>query len=407
MAERVTEHDIVVFGATGFVGGIVCRHLLERHGSDGSLRWAMAGRDGAKLERVAAEIGADVPRIVVDASDGDRLAALAASTRLVLSTVGPFARYGSPLIAAVVAAGIDYVDLSGEPQWMRRMIDTHERAAVASGSRVVHACGFDSIPSDLGTWFTQQRATEKFGEPCTRVELQVGSLRGGASGGTLSSMVELVAEASADPEVQALLDDPYGLNPLDQGGGPDGADLTRAVKDPAGGGWLAPFVMAAVNRKIVHRTNALLGRPWGPDFRYQESMRMGRGLVGRLKAVAVSRGLAVSTTLGRVALLRRLGQRWILPKPGEGPSVATQLRGHWEVHIVGTTDDGRTIRTRVTGDRDPGYGSSARMVGEAAATLLDCPPGEPAGGFWTPAAAMGDRLIERLEAHAGLRFDVV
>lgn len=401
------RHDLVVFGATGFVGQILCRHLVDRHGIDGPLRWAIAGRDPAKLAQVAVDTGADVERIVVDATDADGLGELAESTRLVASTVGPFARYGSPLIAAVVATGTDYVDLTGEPQWMRRMIDIHQRSAEASGARVVHTCGFDSIPSDLGTWFLQQQSIDRFGLPCSEVHLQVRSLRGGASGGTLASMVELAAEAAADPQVQALLEDPCGLNPPDRRGEWDDPDLTRAVRDPDTGAWLAPFVMAAVNRKVVHRTNALLGRPWGPEFRYQESMAMGRGLVGRLKAAAVGNGLAMSTTFGRVSLFRRIGQRWILPKPGQGPSRAAQERGHWEMRLRGTTPDGRTIQIRVTGDRDPGYGSSARMVGEAAGALLDCPPGEPAGGFWTPASALGDRLIERLEAHAGLRFDVV
>jgi len=398
--------DIVVFGATSFVGQILCRYLVARHGTDGPLRWAIAGRNRAKLDEVARDTGADVERIVVDAADDAGVAAMVGRTRLVISTVGPYVRYGSPLVAAVAAAGVDYVDLTGEPQWMRRMIDEHQATAERTGARLVHTCGFDSIPSDLGAFFTQQRAVERFGVPCSQIELQVRSMKGSASGGTIASMLELVEEAAADRSVRALLADPYALNPADMRSGPDGPDLARPAKDSAGC-WQAPFVMAGVNRKVVHRTNALLGRPWGPDFRYQETMATRPGPLGAAMAGGVAGGLAVSLVVGGIGPLRRAAQRWVLPKPGEGPSPAAQERGHWEVQLVGTTSDGRTLRTRVTGDRDPGYGSTAKMLGESAVTLLDRPAGEPGGGFWTPASALGDALIERLEAHAGLRFDVL
>ena len=396
----------MVFGATSFVGQLLCRYLVERHGTDGSLRWAIAGRSRTKLDDVARSTGADVERIVVDAADAAGLGELATSTRVVVSTVGRTRCHGSPLIAAVVEAGTDYVDLTGEPQWMRRMIDQHQAAAERTGARIVHTCGFDSIPSDLGTLYTQERAIEQFGTHCTRVDFQVRSMRGGASGGTIASMLELVTEAAADPSVRALLADPYGLNPTDLRSGPDGKDLARPTRDDTGR-WLAPFVMAAVNRKVVHRSHALMGRPWGPDFRYQESMATRPGLLGAGMATGIAGGLVASALLMSVGPTRRAAARWLLPKPGEGPSPEDQERGHWDVRLTGTTADGRTIHTRVTGDRDPGYGSTAKMLGEAAACLLDRPRTEVAGGFWTPATALGDALIERLEAHAGVTFDVV
>jgi short subunit dehydrogenase-like uncharacterized protein len=290
---------------------------------------------------------------------------------------------------------------------MRRMIDAHQATAQRSGARIVHSCGFDSIPSDLGVLFLQDRAMERFGVPCTTVDLVVAAMRGTASGGTVASMVELVGEAASDRSVRDLLQDPYGLNPADLRTGGDGADLARPTRGPSGR-WLAPFVMAPVNRKVVHRSHALLGRPWGgPDFRYQETMATRPGVVGAAMAGAVSAGLAATVVLGAIGPVRRAAERWVLPKPGTGPSSEAQERGFWDVELHGTTADGRTIATRVRGDRDPGYGSTAKMLGESAMTLLDRPGGDPPGGFWTPATALGEPLIERLEAHAGISFDVI
>lgn len=399
--------DLVVFGATSFVGQILCRYLVERHGTDGPLRWAIAGRSAAKLDEIAVETGADVERIVADAADPAAMAELAADARVVVSTVGPFALYGSPLVAAVAAAGTDYCDLTGEPQWMRRMIDAHQATAEASGARIVHTCGFDSIPSDLGVWFTQQRAQERLGAPCTRIDMAVAAMRGGASGGTIASMLNLVDEAAHDKALRALLADPYALAPADLRTGPPQPEVTRPTRDAATGQWLAPFVMAAINTRVVHRTHALLGRPWGPDFRYREAMAMGTGPVGAAKAAAVAGGMAAGLGLGAIGPVRNAAARYVLPKPGEGPSPTAQAKGFWDVRFRGTTEQGRTIETKVTGDRDPGYGSTAKMLGEAAAALLDLSPDDRTGGFWTPATALGDALIERLEAHAGIRFDVI
>lgn len=399
--------DLIVFGATSFVGQLLCRRLVERVGTAGDLRWAIAGRDGAKLERVAAETGADVEQIVVDARDADALASMAAATALVVSTVGPYALHGSPLVAAVAAAGTDYADLTGETQWMRRMIDAHADTAEASGARIVHACGFDSVPSDLGVWFLQQRAEERFDAPCTAVAMRVASMRGGASGGTIASMMNLVEEAAADPALRTLLADPYALAPPDLRTGPPQPDVTRPGRDDASGQWVAPFVMAAVNTRVVHRSHALLGRPWGPDFTYDEAMLTGTGPLGAVKAGGLSAGMAAGLGLAALGPTRRALSRWVLPKPGEGPSPEAQENGSFDLRFFGTTVDGRTLTTKVTGDRDPGYGGTARMLAEAALAMGELDRDEVGGGFWTPATAFGDRLIERLEADAGIRFDVV
>ncbi len=398
--------DVVVFGATSFVGQILCRHLVERHGTEGGLRWAIAGRSRSKLDAVAHDTGADVERIVADAADQDALADLAASTRVVVSTVGPYARYGSPLVAAVASAGTDYCDLTGEPQWMRAMIDEHSAAAEASGARIVHACGFDSIPSDLGVWFTQQRAAERFGAPCEQVSMRVATMKGGASGGTIASMLNLVEEAVADPTLRKLLADPYVLNPPDLRSGPHQSELVRPMRDDASGEWVAPFVMAAVNTRVVQRSHALLGRPWGAGFRYDEAMLMGSGPVGAAKAAGLVAGMGTFMGLTALGPTRKALAR-VLPKPGDGPSPKAQAAGHFDLRFFGTTAGGEQIRIRVTGDRDPGYGCTARMLGEAAAALVTLDHDEVPGGFWTPTTALGDRLVERLEAHAGMRFDVL
>jgi short subunit dehydrogenase-like uncharacterized protein len=400
------EFDVVVHGATSFVGQIVCRYLVRRHGAIGPLRWAISGRSADKLATVARSTGADVPRIVADASDRAALDDLAQSTRVVMSTVGPYALYGSELVAAVVEAGTDYCDLTGEVQWMRRMIDAHHERAIETGARVVHACGFDSIPSDLGVWFTQQRAFEQFGEYCTEVRMSVVGARGGVSGGTVASGLNLIEEVAADPELRAITTDPYALAPADLRSGPRQPGVGRPTRDERFDSWVAPFVMAPTNSAVVQRTHALLGRPWGPDFTYGETMMTGDGPLGAVKAWGMTAGLAAFAGAASFGPTRSLLGR-VVPKPGSGPSEAAQQSGWFELRFVGRTSTGGTVTTRVTGDQDPGYGSTAKMLGESAVALRDLDRADVGGGCWTPASAFGDMLVERLEAHAGVRFDVV
>lgn len=399
-------NDLVLYGATSFVGQILCRHLVERHGTEGPLRWAIAGRNRTKLDQVAADTGADVERIVADAADRDALDAMVASTRVVVSTVGPYALYGSDLVASVVEAGHGYCDLTGEVQWMRRMIDAHQARAEETGARVVHACGFDSIPSDLGTWFTQQRAMERFGEPCSEVAMSVAGSKGGVSGGTAASGMNLFAEMADDPDLRRTLANPYVLAPVDMRSGAEQPVLGRPTRDDRFGSWVAPFVMAPTNSAVVLRSHALLGQPWGRDFRYGETMMTGAGPLGASKAFAVAGGMLAFAGAGSFGPTRKLLERAI-PEPGDGPDPKAQIAGYFDVRFVGTTPSGGEIRTQVTGDRDPGYGCTARMLGEAAVALAELDSAEVGGGFWTPASAFGDSLIERLEAHAGVRFDVL
>ncbi len=398
--------DLVVFGATSFVGQILTKRLVDRIGVDGDVSWAIAGRNADKLEQVAADTGADVERIVADAGDSEAMAALAGSTRVVTSTVGPYALYGSELVAAVAKAGTDYCDLTGEPHWMRAMIDAHQDDAVASGARIVHACGFDSIPSDLGVWFTQQQAIERFGEPCTSIALRVKATKGGASGGTIASGFNMIEEARKDPGLRKILGNPYALAPKGMRDGPKQPNVVRPQRDDVSGQWAAPFIMAATNTRVVQRTHALLGRPWSDGFEYDEAMLVGDGPFGFAKATAIAGGTVAFAGMAAFGPTRKL-LGTVLPDPGEGPSPAAQEAGFFDLRLYGETADGQTIVTKVTGDRDPGYGSTAKMLAESALALLDLPRSDVGGGFWTPATALGDLLIERLIEHAGVTFDVL
>ncbi len=396
--------DIVVFGATSFAGQILCRHMVDRHGTDREVRWGIAGRNPEKLERVAEETGADVEQIIAEAASEDDMARLAESARLVVSTVGPYAKYGSELVSAVAGAGTDYCDLTGEPHWMQRMIDAHSVEAVASGARIVHACGVDSIPSDLGVLFTQRKAIEAFGTHCSRIKMRVKAFKGGFSGGTIGTMMNTMDELSSDPGLRKVLGNPYAIAPEGQRTGARQPNVTTPVKDEATGHWLAPFVMAAVNTRVVHRTNALLGHAWGGDFVYDEASMMGTGPGGFARASAMSASLAGFIGAAAIGPARSLLHR-VLPDPGTGPTPEEQENGYFDFRFFGTTEDGRSIATRITGDRDPGYGSSAKMLGEAAFALLD--PDGVGGGFWTPATALGESFIAPLTEHAGMSFEVL
>ncbi len=403
MANKRT-YDLVVFGATSFVGQIMCRYLVGRHGTKGDLRWAIAGRSQTKLDEVAADTGADVDRIVADAGDADAMAKLAESATVVVSTVGPYALYGSELVAAAAAAGTHYCDLTGEPQWMQRMIDQHGATAAASGARIVHSCGFDSIPSDLGVWFTQQQAIELFGEPCISIAMRVKAMKGGASGGTIASMMNVMEEVASDASLRQVLANPYALAPTDMRSGPKQPNVTIPAVDKISGEWVAPFVMASINTRVVHRSHALLGRPWGEGFLYDEAMMMGSGPLGAVKAAGLTGGLGGFMGLAALGPVRKLLNNYVLPKPGTGPSPEAQEAGFFDLRFFGTTAGGELIECKVTGDGDPGYGSTAKMLGETALALVET-SGD--GGFHTPTSAFGDELIGRLEAHADLSFSVV
>lgn len=406
MAQTSTKHDIVIFGATSFVGQILCRYMVERHGVDGELDWAIAGRNADKLSSVAADTGADVTQIVCDADDAAAIADMVASTKLVISTVGPYALYGSKLVAAVAEAGVDYVDLTGEPQWMQKMIDRYSDRAAETGARIVHACGFDSVPSDMGLWYLQQQAVDQLGEACNTVRMGVNAMKGGASGGTVASMMNMMDEMSEDPGLRKVLANPYALAPKDDREGIRQPNVTLPDYDLGLDSWTAPFVMAATNTRVVFRTHALLGHPWGDDFTYGESMLTGPGFGGRAKAFGMSGAMGGFMGAATVGPMRKLLGK-ALPEPGEGPTPEKQEAGFYDLRFHGTTPSGSEIIVKVTGDRDPGYGSTSKILAEAATTLLDRSRDEVPGGCLTPATALGAPYVDALVEYAGLTFEVL
>jgi short subunit dehydrogenase-like uncharacterized protein len=408
MNDARREFDIVVIGATGFTGALVAEYLCNRYGCDGNLRWAAAGRSEERLTALRASLGpraAALPLIVADTLDARCVRELAPRARVVLTTVGPYARYGSELVAACAESGTHYCDLAGEVQWIRRMIDAHDATARDSGARIVHCCGFDSIPMDIGAWFLQREAEARYGAHCESITLLVRAIKGGASGGTMASMMNLMQEARADREVARVLARPYSLNPAGEQRGPDRGDQRGIRFDDTAQCWTAPFIMASVNTRVVRRSHALLGYPWGQDFRYHEAIRTGRGIGGWLRAATITASLGGLVGLASFGWSRNLLERFVLPKPGTGPNRVARENGFFKLEQIGTLADGRRIMSRITGDRDPGYGSTSKMLSESAVCLAQDDLGGD-GGVLTPAAAMAAPLIERLTENAGLAFEI-
>jgi short subunit dehydrogenase-like uncharacterized protein len=385
------KFDIVVYGASGFTGQLVAEYLASRYGG-GDLAWAMAGRSLDKLAAVRDAIGApaDTPLISADAGDPVSLNAMLAQTRAVLTTVGPYQLYGTDLVAACAATGTDYLDLCGEPVWMRQMIDAHQATAQSTGARIVFSCGFDSIPFELGVFFLQATAKAEFGAPVSRVKGRVRRMKGTFSGGTAASVKATFAAAAKDLSLVALLKNPFALTPGFDG--PKQPPGNKPIHDDDLGMWTAPFVMSTINTRNVHRSNFLMGFPYGRDFVYDEMMLAGSGEKGEAMAKAI---VAANAEMGGPGG----------PQPGEGPSKHERETGFYDVLFVGLAADGRQVRVAVRGDRDPGYGSTSKMIAECAICLVR-DMADLAGGIWTPGAAMGDRLIKRLVDNAGLTFAV-
>ena len=391
-----TDHDLVLFGATGFVGRLTAAYLARAAPS--GTRIALGGRSLQRLEAVRKELpeaARDWPLVVADTSDAGSVRELAASTRAVATTVGPYARYGLPLVEACAEAGTHYADLTGELPFVRRSADAFHTAAQGSGARLVHACGFDSVPSDLGALLTSGAARAD-GSELTDTALVVTAMRGGVSGGTVDSLRVMVDELKNDAAMRSLMTDPYALSP-DREREPDvGRQSDATLPARVDGRWTGPFVMAPFNTRIVRRSNALQDWAYGKGFRYSEAMAFGRGPLGPVLAagtgvgvLALGAGMALPPTR---ALLDR-----VLPSPGQGPSEKTQTTGHFTTETTGTAASGTRYRTTVSMQGDPGYAATAVMLGESGLSLaLDDLPG--GGGVLTPATAMGTRLADRLRA---------
>jgi short subunit dehydrogenase-like uncharacterized protein len=405
-----SKTDIVLWGATGFVGRLVAEYLWHRYGATGEIELALAGNSKSALEAIHRNLNADdrLPIIVGDAFDEAFLDELAKNARLIVSTVGPYAKYGSALVAACVKNGVDYCDLAGETQWMHKMINAHQKDAEASCARIVHSCGFDSIPSDLGVLYLQSQAQKQFGHPMNRIKLRVKSMRGGASGGTVASILNVVEEVRKDSSIRKIVTNPYALAPEGMRSGIHQPNVTTFEYDDDAQSWIGPFVMSAVNTRVVHRSNALLGYAWGNDFQYDEAMMTGAGIIGGIRAASLSGALGAFIVGATLSPTRAIMQKTFLPKPGEGPTEKQRENGFFKLLLIGKDPSGNQLRLNVTGDRDPGYGSTCKMLGESAVCLLkDISKNDIKGGFWTPATAMGQKLIDRLITNAGITFNIV
>jgi short subunit dehydrogenase-like uncharacterized protein len=380
------EFDTIVYGATGYTGRLVAEYLAGTYPT--GVRWAMAGRSLSKLQQVREHLGLPetIPLLTANSDDPASLRAMCARTDVVITTVGPYQLHGSDLVAACAATGTGYVDLCGEPGWMRQMIDAHHETARASGARIVFSCGFDSIPFDVGVLTLQEAARARYGRAVPRVKGRVRSSKGGFSGGTAASLKATMAAAARDPSLIPLLASPFALTPGHSGAHQPAGLLPEY--DPTINAWVAPFIMAPINTKNVHRTNFLLGQPYGHDFVYDEMVVTGLGDLGKAAAEALAKLNPFAGDSG--------------PKPGEGPSKEEREAGHFDILFAGLMPDGARIDAVVTGDRDPGYGCTSKMLAESALCLVQDVAGE--GGIWTPGALMGAPLRERLVAKAGMTF---
>lgn len=388
-AKADRPYDIVVYGATGYTGRLVAEYLAHHYQGKGP-KWAMAGRSAAKLAEVRDLIGApaDTPLIVADSDDAASMKALAESTRVVVTTVGPYQLYGEPLLKACVEAGTDYADLCGEPAWMRQMVDQYHEAAKASGARISFSSGFDSIPFDLGVFMLQKEAKARHGSPAPRVKGRVRAMQGTFSGGTAASLTETMKAVAKNPKLIAILQSPFGLTPGFEG--PSQPLGLVPEYEESEGKWAAPFIMATINTKNVHRTNFLLGHPYGADFKYDEMVLTSAGEIGE----KLAHGMAEM-------LKNPFGAK--PPKPGEGPTKEERENGFYDVLFIGEWPDGKTIRYGVKGRYDPGYGSTSRMIAETGIALLDC---KAEGGISLPGALLGEALVKRLQDHAEITFGV-
>ena len=381
--------DVVIYGATGFTGKLVVEYMQEKYGKDEGISWATAGRSEEKLNSVREElkVGSNVPQLLVDSNDTDSIASMVQQTKCVLTTVGPYQLYGANILQQCVIHGVDYVDLCGEPGWMHEMINEYSDQAKETGARIVFSCGFDSIPFDLGVYFLQKEVIAQHGQPASNVRGRVRDMNGEFSGGTAASLGATMASLKEKPELFEVLVNPFALS--NGFTGPEQAQDSKPIYDDKLETWVAPFFMAPINTKNVHRSNALMDHLYGEDFCYNEMWIQGPGEEGKAAAEFVGSMNPLADA----------------PAPGEGPSKESRENGNYDVLFCADLTDGSSLHASVSGDMDPGYGSTSKMIAESALCLVnDCV--ELGGGIYTPAPAMGEKLITRLQANAGLTFKI-
>jgi short subunit dehydrogenase-like uncharacterized protein len=397
------EFDIIIWGATGFTGRLVAEYIFKNYSSE-KLNWAIAGRDKKKLINVRDEIADEnIPIIIADSFNEVSLNKMTQKTKVICSTVGPYSKYGSLLVKSCIKTNTHYCDLAGEAQWIRKIVDTYHQEAKNQKTRIVNSCGFDSIPSDIGVYFIHKNLPD-INIKLDKISMRVSGFKGSLSGGTYASMNNIITEASKDSLIRKILTNPYGLNPEGQRSGPDKRDLNKVKYDEDSKSWIAPFMMAGINTKIVRRSNALSNYSYGKNFTYDESVMTGDGFRGRIRAIiSVLPLIFLSAKPG--SLLKRIFN-FFTPKPGQGPNENERENGYYSMRFYIRYNDKSRALVRVTGDRDPGYGSTSKMLAESA-ICLSKDSLKDTYGVITPSIAMGDQILDRLQAKAGLTFKFI
>jgi short subunit dehydrogenase-like uncharacterized protein len=395
-------YDIVVWGASGFTGRLVCEYLFKNYTlKSRDLKWAIAGRNFVKLEEIRRKNANDtIPIIIANSNDMDSLNELTKSTKVVCTTVGPYAKYGSKLVQACIGNKSHYCDLAGEVQWIHKMIQENHESAKTNKVKIVNCCGFDSIPSDMGVYFIHKEL-KKIKQSIKSIDMRVAGVKGGISGGTYASLNNVIKESYEDKEIHKILSNPYSLNPNEYQQGKDRKDLRKVIYDKVSKKWISPFIMASINTKIVRRSNAISGFLYGEYFRYSEATTAGKGIKGKVRGYLNSFPLIFVAAKPK-SILKKIANK-ILPKPGHGPSKKDRENGYYNLKFYIKTNDNKEIIARVIGDMDPGYGSTSKMLAESAICLAKDDLNE-SYGVLTPSTSMGESLLKRLKENAGLSF---
>jgi short subunit dehydrogenase-like uncharacterized protein len=403
--------DVVIFGATSFVGKLVVQHFLQVHGVGRSVSWAIAGRSLPKLQALKSSCGpsaADVPIVLADADDLDALKRMCEQTKVVITTAGPFVLYGDKLVQACAETGTDYCDITGETLWVAEMMKRYEQTAQRTGARLVHFCGFDSIPSDMGVHFLQREAMRRFKAPCTQVRLRVFHARGNPPGGTYATAIDFIGKAAKDKAFRDAMADPYLLCPPGHGLTQAQNEAYLPMYDKDFKQWTAAFVMAGINTRVVHRSHALSGQRYGAKFQYEEAILVGRSGLGWVGAYVVTGVMLTFVALAASSWTRPVLQRFLVPKPGQGSNLKSLQKCRFDVRLTGETAKGETVQVRLAGKGDPACYATSRMLAESGICLAqDISKSDKPGGFWTTASIFSDKLIDRLNRHGQMRFEVL
>ncbi|MAQ21682.1 MAG: saccharopine dehydrogenase [Flammeovirgaceae bacterium] len=397
------KFDIIIWGATSFTGKLVTEYIFKKYGSS-KIKWAIAGRNLKKLEKIRYQVADEnIPIFIADSFDEESLSKFVKKTKVVCSTVGPYSLYGTKLVKLCVDNNTNYCDITGEAHWIRSLIDRFHEEAKSKKIKIINSCGFDSIPSDMGVYFIQNEIKKINNNYAKSIKMRVAGIRGGISGGTYSSINNLLKEAYRDKSIFKVLNNPYGLNPKDKMEGLDKKDLRKIIFDKESNSWIYPFIMAGINTKIVRRSNALSNFIYGKDFRYEEAMIAGKGISGFWKAILAVFPLAM-IGLNPNSFLKKIVDSF-MPKPGEGPGIEKRKNGFYNLRFYITLNNNRTAFAKVIGDSDPGYGSTSKMLAESALCLAFDNLSDNYGVI-TPSSGMGDKLLNRLKENAGLSFEL-